>query len=494
MALIRDAMLDDKVLVDTRTGQPRAATPAGSPPPPAPAPVQPAPLPAPASSPLSTGAYKAGPAPASPFTAKQAALPAFDVASSKATLDPAAKATAPGYDWDGALSYFNSLQGKDRARFLSEPGNIQFANMLYNQFNPASVSTAINEGNLNNAGAAALKSFAAKGGPGGYPVGGGPGGGGDRAPQPAGGPVTDGGLPGAPGAGGIVSSALSAGSILPGGAEAAGLGPVERDVQGNQTVQGQLADLLKTGNPLLEQAKARAMQQANARGLQNTSMAAQAGEEAILAAAMPIAQQDAQTYQQQALANQDIVNQFRSMQLGAGLDLNKQYESFLQAGVLQDKDNALKKYIADTSITSQEKIAALQAAVTREGQAKQFEIASMQIDGRFKELGMELDSRKLLTQMDIDARQADTIARLNNSDFANFTNGLMNLQTSQLEPEAKAAHVKQWLSVWAGNPYIGSKIDLSALITPTTATPTTTTTTGGGGDTTPDPGFSSSGS
>lgn len=138
--------------------------------------------------------------------------------------------------------------------------------------------------------------------------------------------------------------------------------PVLYSVESNQTVQGQLDEILKKGNPLLDAAEARATKIANARGLVNSSMAAQAGQEAIVNAALPIASQDARTYATQALANQDVENKFNQMTYGADLDLRQQYQKYLQDNALQDKDNAMKKYITDTTLTVQERMNALDAA------------------------------------------------------------------------------------------------------------------------------------
>jgi hypothetical protein len=70
-----------------------------------------------------------------------------------------------------------------------------------------------------------------------------------------------------------------------------------------QTVQGQLAGILASGNPLLVQAQTRAAQESNRRGILNSSMAVGAGESALYDAAMPIAQADADVYNQQAFTN-----------------------------------------------------------------------------------------------------------------------------------------------------------------------------------------------
>lgn len=76
-----------------------------------------------------------------------------------------------------------------------------------------------------------------------------------------------------------------------------------------QTVQGQLAGILASGNPLLVQAQTRAAQSANKRGLLNSSMAVGAGESALYDAAMPIAQSDADVYNKQEFTNADLAQQ-----------------------------------------------------------------------------------------------------------------------------------------------------------------------------------------
>ena len=86
--------------------------------------------------------------------------------------------------------------------------------------------------------------------------------------------------------------------------------PTTRQVDANSTVQGQLSNIMNSGNPILERAKTRAAQAANKRGLLNTSMGVQAGQEAMLTAATPLAQQDAATYNNQGLTNQTVQNQF----------------------------------------------------------------------------------------------------------------------------------------------------------------------------------------
>lgn len=79
-------------------------------------------------------------------------------------------------------------------------------------------------------------------------------------------------------------------------------------VDPKSTVSGQLEGLLSKSNPYIGRARTSAAQTGNARGLLNSSMSAGAGEAAAIDAAMPIATQDAQTYGQSQLANQQATN------------------------------------------------------------------------------------------------------------------------------------------------------------------------------------------
>jgi hypothetical protein len=93
-------------------------------------------------------------------------------------------------------------------------------------------------------------------------------------------------------------------------ASVAAEGPREWTVNPNQTVADQLAKALATDSPLMQQARTRALQAANARGLSNSSMAISAGESAMYDAALPIAQADAATYGNAAQFNANAGNTF----------------------------------------------------------------------------------------------------------------------------------------------------------------------------------------
>lgn len=82
-----------------------------------------------------------------------------------------------------------------------------------------------------------------------------------------------------------------------------------------QTVAGNLRELLSADSPYLEQGRQAGLTAMSQRGLQNSSFATQAGEQARIAAALPIAQQDASQQFQQGQLNQNTINQFRENQM-----------------------------------------------------------------------------------------------------------------------------------------------------------------------------------
>lgn len=83
-----------------------------------------------------------------------------------------------------------------------------------------------------------------------------------------------------------------------------------------ETVAGQIKTITAENSPLMMQARTAAKQTAAKTGLLNSSMAAGAGEKAVIQTALPIAQQDAGTYFQASRDNKDAKN--AAYQFGAG--------------------------------------------------------------------------------------------------------------------------------------------------------------------------------
>lgn len=146
-------------------------------------------------------------------------------------------------------------------------------------------------------------------------------------------------------------AAATPAATTPGGAppvytQTPGTAPVSD--AGPDTVSGQLHDLLEAGSPLLTQAEGNAKIQMNARGLQNSSLATQAADQAVISAALPIAQADAGFVQQSVLLAQQLANatQLTSEQQQNWLQQNqKTYQETLKTMSKQQGYNLQLAYI-----------------------------------------------------------------------------------------------------------------------------------------------------
>lgn len=99
-------------------------------------------------------------------------------------------------------------------------------------------------------------------------------------------------------------------------AAATGYDPTAFTVSPNATVADQIKGIVASDSPLMQQAEVKAREQMNARGLINSSQGIEAGQNAVLSAALPIAQADASTYNQAATNTANAKNV--ASQFGAG--------------------------------------------------------------------------------------------------------------------------------------------------------------------------------
>ena len=108
----------------------------------------------------------------------------------------------------------------------------------------------------------------------------------------------------------------------------------------NSTVAGQFNGLIKTGSPLMDQATTAAKQGSAQRGLLNSTMAITAGQDAAYRAALPIAQQDANTFASAGQFNAGAANTTSQFNAGATNEVGMQREGFAQQDKLQAGDFA----------------------------------------------------------------------------------------------------------------------------------------------------------
>ena len=125
--------------------------------------------------------------------------------------------------------------------------------------------------------------------------------------------------------------------------------------QGTETIEGRIGGLMGTDgqgnytNQVIRQAYDRAMQGFAKRGLLNSSMAQQAGQEAVIAKAIEIAGPDARTYFEQSRANQDARNQFGRDEAQQGYTVvNKKID---QANIVTNKGIDQANAVTNAGIT-----------------------------------------------------------------------------------------------------------------------------------------------
>lgn len=117
------------------------------------------------------------------------------------------------------------------------------------------------------------------------------------------------------------------------------------DVNPNQTVQNQVSGIIAANSPLVQQARANSLAQMNARGLANSSMAIGEGQKAVISSALPIAQQDASLYANQAKFNAESANnlsQFNAGQQNTGLQFTAQAGNQAAANNQQAANQAMQ--------------------------------------------------------------------------------------------------------------------------------------------------------
>ncbi len=122
------------------------------------------------------------------------------------------------------------------------------------------------------------------------------------------------------------------------------------------TTAERINELTSKNSPLQQQARTRANQTANSKGLLNSSMAVQAGELAALGAALPIAQQDSEQAHKSALAQQN----------------------FEHTRDLSAQDYAQRTGLLNQELSSREKIAA-------QGNEKDISIANLNVAANDRE-------------------------------------------------------------------------------------------------------------
>jgi len=130
----------------------------------------------------------------------------------------------------------------------------------------------------------------------------------------------------------------------------------------DQTVQDQIAKITSSDSKLMQQARTRANQDAQAKGLFNSSLAVEAGQNAVLSQALPIAQQDAATYNQAATNTTNAQNAAAFQNAQAQNAVNLQNSQSANAVNMQNAAETNKLFSTKLSLDSQMAMAQLDAS------------------------------------------------------------------------------------------------------------------------------------
>lgn len=176
-----------------------------------------------------------------------------------------------------------------------------------------------------------------------------------------------------------------------------------------QTVSGQLSSLLASDSPYLKLNQEKAVEQAGSRGLLNTTIAAQAGRRAAIESALPIAQQDAQTYSQFAKAKQEADYGVQTIQAEAIVsgELNEQKAAIDRKN--QDLQNSFTSILQGADEQSKTWIGDLQNT---------YNVAIQNLD---------ILSKKQMQEIEMSAQQAQNVATQSSTIMQNYQVSVENL-------------------------------------------------------------------
>lgn len=184
-----------------------------------------------------------------------------------------------------------------------------------------------------------------------------------------------------------------------------------------QTVSGQLDEMLKADSPYIQRAQSRSMEQSNARGLLNSSMAAGAGTSAAIDAAAPIAQGNANLFADARNRNQDALNttgQFNAASANQFALTDKQQGFDLQK--MAEANRFSTEQMQNASVLDLQKMAAAQG----------YDLAKMAADQGLRLEQMSAQQVYDLAKMDKTYTQADREAQ---AKFG-YDKALMEIQKS----------------------------------------------------------------
>ena len=251
--------------------------------------------------------------------------------------------------------------------------------------------------------------------------------------------------------------------------------PFTTNFDESQGVEGRVNRITSTGSPLLQTAETQAKQESAKRGLMNASIGVQAGRQAVINTALPIAQADASLFQQQSLTNQQAQNQAASQNatnaIGAGtrgVELDVNASQFADNMKQADKDFGLRQQQVDnqaSQFTSSQNDANRRFDAELDQNAKQFSLTQ---DQQRAMQQVDVASKERISQMEADFKtDIQSSANISNA-WGEMMRGISVIQTDpSLDEATKAALINNNLEQFkAYSTFWGkaSTVDVSDLL------------------------------
>ncbi len=214
----------------------------------------------------------------------------------------------------------------------------------------------------------------------------------------------------------------------------------------SQGVEGRVNRITSAGSPLLTTAETQAKQDTARRGLMNSSIGVQAGRQAVINTALPIAQADASLFQQQSLTNQQAQNQAASQNASnainagtRGVELDVNASQFADNMKQADKDFGLRQQQVDnqaSQFTSSQNDANRRFDAELAQNAKQFSLTQ---DQQRAMQSIDIASKERISQMEADFKtEIQSSANMANA-WGEMMRGISVIQTDpNLEEATKA--------------------------------------------------------
>jgi len=187
-------------------------------------------------------------------------------------------------------------------------------------------------------------------------------------------------------------------------------------VNPQSTVAGQVQSIINQDSPLMQSAQTKALQESNQRGLVNSSMGVQAGRQAVINSALPIAMQDAQTNANAATANAGATNQARQFGAGAQLQADTANQQDTSQTNRFNAANAQQSYMQGAQFQQDEQMFNLDAAQKNLMQTSQY-AQDVKMFGEDAALRQALQSNDYAQQIAVQANEFASQKAMQTSQF-----------------------------------------------------------------------------